>query len=146
MCCPLLQGSATLSMAYAAALFADSVLHGLNGECSCLLVKCFFYAPRPVFAPWPVFAVAKFAVGGILYQKPVSGVCTAVIRRITMHTATHRALCKKHLATRLSFVLPQGLPYMPKPRHPPSVLTPCTATCSWLALDNNPFAFYPLFL
>jgi H+/gluconate symporter-like permease len=27
-----LQGSATLSMAYAAALFADSVLRGLNGE------------------------------------------------------------------------------------------------------------------
>lgn len=26
-----LQGSATLSMAYAAALFADSVLRGLNG-------------------------------------------------------------------------------------------------------------------
>lgn len=27
-----LQGSATLSMAYAAALFADSVLRGLNGK------------------------------------------------------------------------------------------------------------------
>lgn len=32
------QGSATLSMAYAAALFADSVLRGLNGGCmSCAL-------------------------------------------------------------------------------------------------------------
>ena len=27
-----MQGSATLSMAYAAALFADSCLRGLNGE------------------------------------------------------------------------------------------------------------------
>ena len=29
---PRMQGSATLSMAYAAALFADSCLRGLNGE------------------------------------------------------------------------------------------------------------------
>ena len=29
---PILQGSATLSMAYAGALFADACLRGLNGE------------------------------------------------------------------------------------------------------------------
>jgi hypothetical protein len=49
---PVLQGSATLSMAYAAALFADACLRGLNGQVAteCAYVESSVEPDVPFFA------------------------------------------------------------------------------------------------